>query len=124
MHSSRSETAIVTGHKDGSIKFWDYKKKEISMKFEDAHADPVACVRFTPDENYVVSTSKDDTIKIWDLRQQKLLNQFEHDIFTLGSNTNKLCVSPNGQFAVCGTKDGSIVFYDIQKGECADVVPD
>lgn len=73
MHISRSETYIASGHKDTSIRVWNAKTKEAVFKISDAHADPVACVRVTPDENYIVSTSKDDTIKIWDLRKQKLL---------------------------------------------------
>jgi WD40 repeat protein len=73
MHVSRSETYIASGHKDTSIKLWNAKTKEQVWKIQDAHSDPVACVRVTPDENYVVSTSKDDTIKIWDIRKEKLL---------------------------------------------------
>jgi len=114
MHLSRSEQGIVTGHNDCSIRFWDAKTKlSNEFKLEDAHADPVSCVRITPDENYIVSTSKDDTIKVWDIRQQKLLHTFEHDKFKLGSNNSRLCVSPNSQYAICGTKDGGIFFLDI-----------
>ena len=69
MHVSRSETYIVSGHNDCSIKAWNAKTKDSIFKIPDAHADPVSCVRVTPDENYIASTSKDDTIKIWDLRK-------------------------------------------------------
>ena len=65
------------------------------MKLEDAHADPVSCVRITPDEKFIVSTSKDDTIKIWDMKTQKLIHNFEHDDFKLGSTNNRFCISPN-----------------------------
>ena len=124
MHISRSETNIGSGHKDGSIKVWDSKSKDQILKLEDAHSDPVACLRFTPEELYIVSTSRDDTIKVWDIRMRKMLHSFEHDIFKLGSHQNKLCVSPNGQYAVCGTKDGALIFFDIKKGECVDIIPD
>lgn len=90
----------------------------------DAHSDPVACVRVTPDENYIVSTSKDDTIKIWDLRKQKLLQTFEHERFQLGSNNTRLCVSHNSQFVVCGTKSGSVIFYDLKARELVNIVSD
>jgi WD40 repeat protein len=95
MHISRSETYIATGHKDCSIRMWNAKTKESVFKLEDAHHDPVSCVRVTPDENYIVSTSKDDTIKVWDIRKQALLQTFEHEQFRLGSNNTKFCVSPN-----------------------------
>ena len=68
MHVSRSETYIVSGHNDFSIKLWNAKTKDSIFRISDAHSESVSCVRVTPDEKYVVSTSKDDTIKIWDLR--------------------------------------------------------
>ena len=68
MHVSRSETQLFSGHNDCSIKVWNAKSKEPIFQINDAHADPVSCVRNTPDENYIVSMSKDDSIKIWDIR--------------------------------------------------------
>jgi WD40 repeat protein len=124
MALSRSETTIATGHKDGSIKLWDSKSKDQAGKFDEAHADPVSCIRYTPNELYLVSTSKDDSLKVWDLRKNQLLNSFEHDLFKVGSHKNKFCVSPNSKIAVCGTKEGSMVYYDIVAGECVDIVPD
>lgn len=73
MHVSRSETYIVSGHKDTSIRLWNLKTKDSVWKISDAHGDPVCCTRITPNENYIISTSKDNTIKIWDVRKQSLL---------------------------------------------------
>lgn len=95
MHVSRSETYIVSGHSDCGIRVWNAKTKDSFIKLEDAHADPVACVRMTPDEQFIVSTSKDDTIKVWDLKMQKVLHTFEHQDFKLGSNNSRFCISPN-----------------------------
>lgn len=50
-HVSRSETYIVSGHKDTSIRVWNAKTRDSIFKLEDAHGDPVACVRMTPNEN-------------------------------------------------------------------------
>jgi len=124
MHISRSETNIVSGHNDCSIKVWNAKTKDMIYQLPDAHGDPVSCVRVTPDEQYIVSMAKDDSIKIWDIRMQKLLHNFESDHFKVGSIQNKLCVSPNSQYVVCGTKDGSIVFYDLKIGECESIIKD
>lgn len=92
------------------------------FKIDDAHADPVACVRMTPNEKYMVSTSRDDTIKVWDFRQRKLLFTFEHDLFKLGSNNTKLCVSPNNEIVVCGSKMGNMIYYNIKTGEIQNIV--
>jgi len=95
MDISRSESHLVTGHNDGSIKLHDPRTKDPANKIQDAHADPVACVRFTPDERYIVSTSKDDSIKVWDIRSSIVVNQFEHHLFKLGSNSSKFGISPS-----------------------------
>ena len=76
----------------------------------------------TPDEKYIVSTSKDDTIKIWDFRMQKLLDTFEHELFSIGSNNTKLCVSPNNEYVVCGTKQCHMIFYNMKKQEVANII--
>ena len=95
MHINRSETSLVTGHNDYSIRVWNVKTRESMFKFEDAHSEPVCCVRYTPDEQYICSTSKDNSIKIWDIRQQKLMHTFEHAQFTLGSTKSKFTISAN-----------------------------
>ena len=84
MHISNSETKMISGHNDCSVKMWDVNSRDCIVKLED-HNDKVNCVRFTPDENYIVSSARDDAIKIWDVRQQKILFTFEHDLYKLGS---------------------------------------
>ena len=122
MHISRSETNLATGHNDGSIKIHDPRVKDIANKISDAHADPVACVRISPDERYIVSASKDDTIKVWDYRSNLVVNQFEHELFKLGSTSSKFGISPNSQLVCCGSKDGNLIFYDIKEGKCIDII--
>ena len=123
-HVSRSETYVVSGHKDTSIRVWNAKTRGCVFKLEEAHGDPVVCVRMTPNENYIISTSKDDTIKIWDVRQRTLLDTFEHELFQLGSISTKFCVSPNSQYVVCGSKNGNMIFYDLKNKECTNIVQD
>jgi WD40 repeat protein len=72
MHISRDEVSLVTGHNDRSIKVWDTKTKELQFTIDEAHGDPVSCVRFTPDEVSIVTTSKDDCIKVWDIRKRQI----------------------------------------------------
>ena len=101
---------------------WNASTRDAICKFENAHIDPVSCVKFTPDENYIVSTSKDDTLKVWDLRKQKLLSAFEHDAFKVGSTQARFCVSPNSQYVICGSKNGAVVYYDIKAMECESII--
>lgn len=114
MHVSLTETRIASGHKDGGVKIWDGRSKDQIIRFEDAHADPVSCVRFTQNENMLVTMSKDDTLKVWDLKMQRLLHSFEHELLKVGTTQNKFCLSPNNQFAVIGTKEGALIYYDLK----------
>lgn len=52
----------------------------------------------------------------------KLLQTFEHDLFKLGSNNTKFCISPNNEYIVCGSKNGNVIFYDMKKKEVANIV--
>lgn len=99
------------------IKVYDTRERKEHYRLEDEmHADPVTCVRWTPDENYIVSAAADSIIKIWDCRKRKCVKSFEHDLIHLHKNT-KLCISPNSQYCVVGTKEGHMVYIDLNKAE-------
>ena len=65
------------------------------MKFDEAHSDPITCLKFTSDDQYLISSSTDHSIKVWDIRQGKLLQTFEHEKLRIGSTSMKFCFSPN-----------------------------
>jgi hypothetical protein len=46
----------------------------------------------------------------------------EHEKFKVGSHLNKFAISPNSQYLVCGSKDGSIIFYDLKKGSIEEII--
>ena len=120
LHMGRSETNFVTGHQD-CIKMWESRTREHTFTLEEAHAHPVCCVRLTNDELYIASISKDNSLKTWDVRQRKMINEFESPKFKIGSNNVRFCISPNSQYAICGTKEGNVFYYDIKKGEVEDM---
>lgn len=87
-----------------------------------AHMDAVTCVKMTPNENIVVSTGKDHTVKLWDVRTWKQLGStFEHSAYTTalagGCRKSEFCISPNGQYIVLGSNDGSVIVLDIANGK-------
>ena len=119
---SNNETYIVSGHHDSSVQLWNAKQKEVCFKVDKAHTQAVACVRMTQNDRYIVSSAMDDTVKVWDTRMQKCMQTFKHDLYQTGSNKAKFCLSPNGEFAICGSKNGNVVFYNIKRAETANIV--
>ena len=64
---------------------------------------------------------RDNTIRVTDLRMLKELQRFEHDLYKCSSNTNRLCVSPNSRFVVCGSLNGCVVVYDIKNAGIEEI---
>ena len=51
-----------------------------------------------------------------------MLNQFSHERLQVGSKYVRLGISRNNQYVACGSKDGSVVFYDMKAGEVEDIM--
>lgn len=120
MHVSNTESYVVTGHQD-VIKYWSNNTKECVFELEEAHNGNIFSTRITPDEKYIVSTSRDNTVKIWDINMRSLLISIEHDLYKVDSNISKICISPNSQYAIFGSKEGHLFYYDIQRLEIEDI---
>jgi len=58
---------------------------------------------------------------VFDIRTWKQLSVLDHSSYFCSSNTNKLCVSPNSQYAVVGSKNGAVVVFDIKKSKLVEV---
>ena len=46
------------------------------VKFFEAHAEPVSCLKFTPDGKYLISGSHDGHVKIWSTDNYKIKKVF------------------------------------------------
>ena len=53
---------------------------------------------------------------------QKIVNNFEHEKLQVSSKYVRIGISRNNQFLTCGSKDGSIIFYDLKAGEVEDIM--
>jgi WD40 repeat protein len=117
---SDSEVILCSTHLK-FMKFWNTKSEKVVSTIENAHNSAVTCARFTPDENYVISTGHDHTVKVWDVRkwQEIYKPSFEHEEYTCPGFTNhtKLAISPNSQFVVVGSQNGTVFVLDIKKGQ-------
>ncbi|KAG4305898.1 hypothetical protein PORY_000808 [Pneumocystis oryctolagi] len=100
---------------DFTVKIWSL---DISLpqKIFLGHSKSVIAVQWKPQQKndkivIFASCSLDGTIKIWNTMQSSPLHSLSHSwaFFTIS-------FSPNGNILAAGTKDGSVILYDVKDG--------
>lgn len=100
---------FVTGSDDGSVKIWDFERREIEKSLT-GHGYDVRCVKWHPTKSLLVSGSKNALIKFWDPRTGT-------DLRTLHDHKNSIQAmswSPNGNMVASASRDQSIKIFDIR----------
>ncbi len=64
---------------------------------------------------------RDNTIRVTDMRMYKEVQKFEHELYKCSSNTNRLCVSPNSRYVVCGSQNGNVIIYDMKTQDVEEI---
>ena len=67
---------VISGGKDGKIKFWDCKNESCRNTFENAHDDWVCCLCDLTD-GLLASGGRDNVIKIWNLRKSECISVYK-----------------------------------------------
>ena len=109
-----TETDIVSGHLDGSLRFWWAKNEEKIHEMKEVHSDSISSVTLTLDGNYVLTNSRDHTLKLIDVRKYEEVCCFEHDLYINGTNTNKATLNSKGNYGAVGSKQGNIIIFEIK----------
>jgi autophagy-related protein 16-1 len=107
---------IASGHQDGTVKFWTPRQKDFIEKMA-PHDSPITSVNFTHDGRYLLTTSQDHTVKLIDVKQFEEISMFEHENYLNGSKTSRSCISPTGDYAVIGSKNGSVIILKLKFDE-------
>ncbi|KAK9898090.1 WD40 repeat-like protein [Cystobasidium minutum MCA 4210] len=100
---------FVTGSDDGTVKIWDFERREIEKALS-GHGYDVRCVKWHPTKSLLVSGSKNALIKFWDPRTGT-------DLRTLHDHKNSIQAmawSPNGNMVASASRDQSIKIFDIR----------
>jgi WD40 repeat protein/serine/threonine protein kinase len=119
---------LMTGSEDNSARVWDVATGRELLRME-GHTAPVTSVAFSPDGSRILTGSRDNTCKLWDTAGlsvalkaaqgldagQPLANvQQGKEILTLSSHTQEttaVTFSPNGQFVLTGSRDGTAILW-------------
>jgi guanine nucleotide-binding protein subunit beta-2-like 1 protein len=112
---SADNRQIVSGSRDKTIRLWN-TLGECKITIEEAHADWVSCVQFSPNASkpMVVSAGWDKLVKVWTLDEE-----FKMKGPALAGHTgyiNTVTVSPDGSLCASGGKDGTAMLWDLNEG--------
>ena len=115
---SKDGQRLAGGGGDNRIRIWSISESAaettnplLFAKF--AHEGALLCVRFSPDGKSLVSSAADGTVKVWDAAElaEKFLLETQPDV------APALAFLAEGKSFVVGRLDGSVEFYDGEKGK-------
>ena len=105
---------IMSCGRDRSIKLWNTLGECQFTLDKQGHNDWVSCVRFVPnmEQPRIVSCGYDKVVKVWNLENMKV----EYNLNGHSQVVNKVVVSPDGALCASGSKDGSVIIWDLATG--------
>ena len=112
-----SESLIVSGHLDGSLRFWSGRQEHKVTEMTDLHSDAITSVNIMPNGKQIVTTSRDHSVKLIDMATYRVLSTFEHEDYLNGSNTSRAAIASNGKYGVLGSKNGAVIIFEQDKYE-------
>ncbi|CAI5714456.1 unnamed protein product [Peronospora destructor] len=104
-----SETHLVTGGYDQSVRLWDITTGAVAKAFR-GHFASVCDVQFNRHANFIVSGSKDGTIRLWDILSGLCVHTLRQ---TLGEVTS-ISMASNGYTLLSGSRNNSNRLWDLR----------
>lgn len=110
------DSQIVVGCEDGSLRLVDWKKGEL-LNSTEAHNEPVSSLSVSPASKWIVSSSINRIVKVWgpDGSCQKILPEHEDSV-------SDVLMLADEKTVVTGCIDDTIRLWDIETGECVQVL--
>ena len=79
------------------------------------HYDPITSVNVSNCGNYILTNSLDSRMCLVDTRMFEAVTYFEDFDYTNSSNSNVATVSGASQYAIVGSKNGTLLAFDINR---------
>ena len=103
-----NDKQIITGDKDGTIKFWNLQGQQERQSFP-TNAQ-LTSVALSQDGQKIVSSSNDGKISLWNLQGKQERQPFPTNAGAIKS----LALSPDNQKILGGTEDGKMYLWNLQ----------
>lgn len=108
-HSTRRGVQMVaSGSDDGTIKFWDTRKKGAVETFQNTYQ--VTAVTFNDTSDQIISGGIDNDLKVWDLRKNDIVYKMRGHTDTVTG----MELSPDGSYIVTNAMDNTVRIWDVR----------
>jgi WD40 repeat protein/serine/threonine protein kinase len=112
---------IVSGSRDKTLRLWSVSSGK-TIWVSEKHAAAVTALAITPDGKFVLSGHDEENLYLWDIATGKRIERkyYGAALENLGfvtAATTSLVITPDGQFAVSGSRDTSVRLWNVQSGE-------
>ncbi|KAI9858585.1 MAG: hypothetical protein M1813_007390 [Trichoglossum hirsutum] len=115
--SSLSDSKLVSGFRDQTVRPWDSTTGEARNTLK-GHNGRVYSVAFSPDGNLVASGSKDHTVRLWGSTTGEARNTLKgHSNWVWG-----IAFSPDGNLVASGSGDHTVRLWDSATGEARNTL--
>ena len=116
------DSTIISGHFDKRIRFWDTRSdasaNEILLQGK------ITSLDLSPDGYCLLSCVRDESLKLLDLRMNQVVRTFCADGFKVGCDWTRCKFSPDNQYIVVGSSDGSVFIWNSSNGKLEKVLRD
>jgi len=107
--------AALTGHNDGHLRWWDLRSTDCTCDLE-LHSTVITSCCYSLNHDKVLTCCRDNTIKVVDARMQRELLVLRHPEFSVGYDFCRARMSPDGNYAVAGSQNGTVHIWDLVQG--------
>ncbi|KAG0339463.1 hypothetical protein BG004_006812 [Podila humilis] len=109
-------STIASGHLDNTLRFWDARSGNCVKEVTGIHLGQITSVCPSADGTQILTNSRDNTLRIVDVRTYETLSMLHADGYKTGTNWSKACFSPDGQYVVAGSGDGTLYYWSTRDG--------
>lgn len=113
---------VASGHLDKTVRFWDVRSDNQSSVGEITLQGKITSLDLSPDMNYMLASARDDTVKLLDLRMNQVMSTCSADGFKVAVDYTRASFSPDGQYVICGSNDGSIFVWNASSAKLEKVL--
>jgi Prp8 binding protein len=117
---------LFTGGIDNDIKVWDLRKQAVTYTLI-GHADTVASLQLSPDNQTLLSNAHDSTVRTWDVRPFAPADRriMTYDGAPTGQERNLLKASwdSKGEKIAAGSGDQTVAIWEARTGKLLNKLP-